>query len=95
MIITVIFAKPQWSSLKSQIIKDHAFELVHIGEEDERLDRREKWWNNNDVNDMKMCVCDIWYLGLNRTVAIARRGTGEGKSYKKVGYWPKQLPMHI
>ena len=42
MIITVIFAKPEWSSLKSQIIKADAFELVHIGEEDERLDRRER-----------------------------------------------------
>ena len=37
-----MFAKPQWPSLKSQIIKAHEFELVHIGEEDERLDRRER-----------------------------------------------------
>ena len=42
MIITVIFAKPQLSNLKSQTIKADAFELVHIGEEDERIDRRER-----------------------------------------------------
>ena len=60
MIITVVFAKPEWSSLKSQIIKADAFELVHIGEEDERLDRRERWWKNNDIKDKKMWV---WYLG--------------------------------
>ena len=77
MIIMVMFAKPQWSSSKSQIIKAHEFEIVHIGEEDERLDRRERWWKNNDINDKKMWV---WYLGLNRTVAKAGRGAGWRKS---------------
>ena len=80
MITTVMFAKPQSSSLKSQIIKAHAFELVHIGEEDERLDRRERRWKNNDINDKKMWV---WYLGLNRTVAKDGRGAGGRKGEKE------------
>ena len=79
MIITVIFAKPVWLSLKSQIKKAHAFELVHIVEEDERLDRREWSWKNNDIKDKKM-----WeYLGLNRTVAKAGRGAGGWKIFKE------------
>ena len=77
MILTVVFAKPQWSSLNSLIIKPSAFELVHIGEEDDRLDRRERWWENNYINYKKMCV---WYLALSRTVAKAGRGAYERTS---------------
>ena len=32
----------QWSSLYSLLIKASVFELVHIGEEDEILERRER-----------------------------------------------------
>ena len=67
---------PKWSSLKSQIIKAHAFELVHIEEEDERLDRREIWWKNNDIKW-------VWYLGLNRTVAKDGWGAGGRKGEKE------------
>ena len=66
--------------LNNLIVKASAFELVHIGEEDNRLDRRERWWENNDINDKKMCV---WYLDLKRTVAKAGRGAAERKSLKE------------
>ena len=46
-------------SLNSLIIKAFAFELVHIGEEDDWLDRRRRLWHNNDINYTKMYVCDI------------------------------------
>ena len=46
-------------SLNSLIITAFAFELVHIGEEDDWLDRRIRLWQNNDINYTKMYVCDI------------------------------------